>query len=159
MHIFCSFLHLLFLICTLKVHTNSIFFSWTPSEDYFNTILLGVTPGCLDPNNSTTCNWFNDNINTTTMNINKWSNFGEMHWELVMCLLAAWIIVGLALSKGVQSSGKVVYFTAIFPFVVLFIFFVYGLTLDGMEDGISLYLKPDIAKLKDIKVVPCIIFI
>ena len=84
--------------------------------------------------------------------VNDWT-LSDMHWELVMCLLAAWIIVGLALSKGVQSSGKVVYFTAIFPFVVLFIFFVYGLTLDGMENGIALYLSPDFEKLKDIKVV------
>lgn len=34
-------------------------------------------------------------------------------------LLLAWIIVFLCLSKGVQSSGKVVYFTALFPYVVL----------------------------------------
>ena len=101
--------------------------------------------------NSTNCDWFKNNI-VPKMDINDWANFGEMHWELVMCLLAAWIIVGLALSKGVQSSGKVVYFTAIFPFVVLFIFFVYGLTLDGMEDGIALYLNPDVEKLQDVKV-------
>ena len=79
-----------------------------------------------------------------------------MHWELVMCLLAAWIIVGLALSKGVQSSGKVVYFTAIFPFVVLFILFIVGLTLQGAGEGIKFYVTPNITKLGEVEVSICL---
>ena len=44
---------------------------------------------------------------------NSWENFGEMKWEMVLCLLGAWIIVCLCLIKGIQSAGKVVYFTGI----------------------------------------------
>ena len=78
----------------------------------------------------------------------NWSNFGSLQWGLVLCLLGAWVIVCLALIKGVESSGKVVYFTAIFPFVVLIILFCYGLTLDGASDGITgFYLKADTTKL------------
>ena len=36
--------------------------------------------------------------------------------------------------------------------VVLFIFFVYGLTLDGASDGILYYVRPDHEKLKDFNV-------
>ena len=32
---------------------------------------------------------------------------GEIKWQLALCLLLAWVIVFLCLSKGVQSSGKV----------------------------------------------------
>ena len=44
-----------------------------------------------------------------------WDNMGGLKPELVGCLAAAWTIVCLCLIKGVQSSGKVVYFTALFP--------------------------------------------
>lgn len=44
---------------------------------------------------------------------------GSIRPPIAACLLLAWIIVFLCLSKGVQSSGKVVYFTALFPYVVL----------------------------------------
>ncbi len=32
---------------------------------------------------------------------------GRVDWKLALCLLLAWIIVCLCLSKGVASSGKV----------------------------------------------------
>lgn len=55
-----------------------------------------------------------------------WEDMGEMRWELVGCLALAWVIVYLCMVKGVKSSGKVAYFTALFPYIVLFILFVRG---------------------------------
>ncbi|XP_069068647.1 sodium- and chloride-dependent neutral and basic amino acid transporter B(0+)-like [Pleurodeles waltl] len=74
---------------------------------------------------------------------------GEILWYLVLCLLMAWILIGAALCKGIQSSGKVVYFTALFPYVVLIILLVRGATLDGAVDGINYFIgaKSDISKL------------
>ncbi|CAI9584975.1 unnamed protein product [Staurois parvus] len=65
---------------------------------------------------------------------------GEVVWYLALCLLLAWIIVGAALFKGIKSSGKVVYFTAVFPYVVLIILLVRGATLEGAIQGIDYYI-------------------
>ena len=68
-------------------------------------------------------------------------NLGGVLWDLIGCNAAAWLLVFFCLFKGVQSSGKVVYFTATFPYVVLLILVIFGATLDGAKDGIEFYLK------------------
>ncbi|XP_022099144.1 sodium- and chloride-dependent glycine transporter 1-like [Acanthaster planci] len=67
---------------------------------------------------------------------------GEIQWQLALCLLLAWIIIFLCLFKGVKSSGKVVYFTATFPYVVLVILLVRGVTLEGYFDGVLFFITP-----------------
>ena len=76
-------------------------------------------------------------------------NLGSLHWDLVGCLAFAWLIVCLALIRGVKSSGKVVYFTAIYPYVVLVILFGVGLSLPGASAGIKVYLTPDWEKMSE----------
>ena len=56
----------------------------------------------------------------------SWEDMGSMRWEMVGCLALAWVIICLCMIKGVKSSGKVVYVTAIFPYIVLAILFVRG---------------------------------
>ncbi|XP_012944276.1 sodium- and chloride-dependent glycine transporter 1 [Aplysia californica] len=78
--------------------------------------------------------------------------FGSLNWRLAGCLLLAWIVVGACLIKGVQTLGKVVYFTAIFPYVMLTVLLVRGATLDGAMNGVIYYLKPDLDRLADPRV-------
>ncbi|NXF30626.1 SC6A9 protein, partial [Nyctibius bracteatus] len=79
-------------------------------------------------------------------------NLGEVRLPLLGCLGVSWIVVFLCLIKGVKSSGKVVYFTATFPYVVLTILFVRGITLEGALNGIMYYLTPQWDKILDAKV-------
>uniref|UniRef100_UPI00398E6A7F sodium- and chloride-dependent neutral and basic amino acid transporter B(0+)-like isoform X2 n=1 Tax=Pristiophorus japonicus TaxID=55135 RepID=UPI00398E6A7F len=79
---------------------------------------------------------------------------GEIVWHLALCLLLAWLIVGTALSKGIKSSGKVVYLTATFPYLVLTILLIRGVTLEGAYKGIEFYIgsQSDFSKLADAEV-------
>lgn len=75
-----------------------------------------------------------------------------MNLELTMWLFIAWLCLYLVIVKGVKSSGKVAYFTAIFPYVVLFTLLGRALTLDGAMNGIRYFIEPDFKKLLEPKV-------
>ncbi len=72
-------------------------------------------------------------------------DLGGVRWWMLLSLVASWAVVYFIIMKGIQSSGKVVYFTALFPYVVLTIFFVRGLTLKGASDGIAHMFYPDVS--------------
>lgn len=73
----------------------------TPAEEFFETHVLNMSGG--------------------------FHEFGGLQWKLVLSLGAAWVIVFLSLIKGVKSTGKVVYFTATFPYFILIILFIRGM--------------------------------
>ncbi|XP_043801811.1 sodium- and chloride-dependent transporter XTRP3 isoform X1 [Apis laboriosa] len=71
----------------------------------------------------------------------------SLKWWIVLCLLLSWIVVFFIVMKGIQSSGKVVYFTSMFPYLVLTIFFIRGITLKGASAGLAHMYTPKIEKL------------
>uniref|UniRef100_A0A3P8W795 Transporter n=1 Tax=Cynoglossus semilaevis TaxID=244447 RepID=A0A3P8W795_CYNSE len=82
--------------------------------------------------------WFRKALNIT----NSIEESGEMNSIMTGCLLAAWTIVCLAMIKGIKSSARVMYFSTVFPYVVLFIFLIRGLMLDGAFEGITFMFYP-----------------
>ncbi|OWF56398.1 sodium- and chloride-dependent betaine transporter-like [Mizuhopecten yessoensis] len=80
------------------------------------------------------------------------ADLGGIRWHLVLALAAAWVLVFLCLMKGVKSVGKVVYVTALLPYVLLTIFLIRGLLLPGAVDGIMFYLTPDFKRLLEFQV-------
>lgn len=99
------------------VHISVVLNRSLSSEEYFNEYVLGI-------NGST------------------WDNFGTLRWQLVLCLLMAWILAYFCVVRGVKSSGKAVYFTALFPYVVLTALLIRGVTLEGSVTGILHYITP-----------------
>uniref|UniRef100_G3N5E9 Transporter n=1 Tax=Gasterosteus aculeatus aculeatus TaxID=481459 RepID=G3N5E9_GASAC len=79
---------------------------------------------------------------------------GPVVWHLALCLLLSSMIVAAALIRGIKSSGKVVYFTATFPYVVILILLIRGVTLEGAIDGIEFYVgsQSNLTKLTEAQV-------
>ncbi|XP_077418378.1 sodium- and chloride-dependent GABA transporter 1 isoform X2 [Vanacampus margaritifer] len=77
---------------------------------------------------------------------------GGLQWELVGCLLLAWAVVYFCIFKGVKSSGKIVYFTAIFPYFILFALLINNMQLPGAKEGVLYFVTPVWKKLFKVKV-------
>lgn len=52
---------------------------------------------------ATTYFWYRETLDIS----NSISESGGLNWKMTLCLLVAWSLVGLAMIKGIQSSGKV----------------------------------------------------
>ncbi|XP_060629338.2 sodium- and chloride-dependent glycine transporter 1 isoform X2 [Anolis sagrei] len=139
---------------------------WTYCNNPWNTAdctgVLDVTNGSAASQVNFT-QLFNQTLKRTSPSEEYWrryvlklsddiGNLGEVRLPLLGCLGVSWIVVFLCLFKGVKSSGKVVYFTATFPYVVLTILFVRGITLEGAVTGIMYYLTPQWDKILNAKV-------
>ncbi|XP_033494628.1 sodium- and chloride-dependent transporter XTRP3 isoform X4 [Epinephelus lanceolatus] len=72
---------------------------------------------------------------------------GGIHTGQALCLLLSWLITYLFIVRGVKSTGKVVYFTATFPYVVLFIYLIRGVTLHGAINGVKYMFTPKMEQL------------
>lgn len=70
-----------------------------------------------------------------------------LQWELVISLAVAWVACFFCIWRGIRSTGKSAYFTAIFPYIMLVCLFVRGITLPGAAEGLKFYLKPDFTRL------------
>ncbi|XP_053970609.1 sodium- and chloride-dependent GABA transporter 1-like [Hylaeus volcanicus] len=88
----------------------------TPVEEYWERRVLGITSGI--------------------------ETIGGIQWELLGCLILGWLLVYFIIRRGLHQSGKIIWFSALFPYVVLFILLGRAVTLDGASDGLKYYVTP-----------------
>uniref|UniRef100_A0A8C4R0N1 Transporter n=1 Tax=Eptatretus burgeri TaxID=7764 RepID=A0A8C4R0N1_EPTBU len=74
---------------------------------------------------------------------------GQLSWELVLCLSAVLCMLFFCLWKGVRTSGKVVWFTATLPYLVLGVLLVRALMLPGALRGVQAFLTVDFSQLQN----------
>ncbi|XP_048752269.2 sodium- and chloride-dependent betaine transporter-like isoform X2 [Ostrea edulis] len=141
------------------------------SDTNNSTVILNNSSLVVNSSNSNDLDWLlntsailhgrvNESIVQTTSQEEFWfkrvlhlsdglHEMGDLDWRLAVSYLAAWIVVCLCLIKGIKSVGKVVYVTALLPYVLLIVILVRGLMLPGAIDGIIFYLRPEFHKLAD----------
>lgn len=89
--------------------------------------------------------WYRETMNITP-NI---ETSGSLQWWLVLCLASAWCIVYICFIRGIETIGKAIYVTATFPYLMLTIFLVRALTLNGAVDGLKYLFTPNWETLKN----------
>uniref|UniRef100_H2YE67 Transporter n=1 Tax=Ciona savignyi TaxID=51511 RepID=H2YE67_CIOSA len=80
--------------------------------------------------------WYRDTLNISP----SIDDTGGIVWWVLICLILAWTLIWVTMIKGIESSGKAMYVTATFPYLVLFIFLVRGLTLRARRCDVQTYL-------------------
>nr|XP_019941056.1 PREDICTED: sodium- and chloride-dependent GABA transporter ine-like [Paralichthys olivaceus] len=107
-------------------HATNSSYSSTASQEFFRNKMLEQTDGVEEA--------------------------GGVRWELFLILILAWILIYLCIFKGVKSTGKVVYFTALFPYVILIALLINNVQLPGALDGITFFIVPEWDKLLSVEV-------
>ncbi|XP_017760565.1 PREDICTED: sodium-dependent nutrient amino acid transporter 1-like isoform X2 [Eufriesea mexicana] len=72
---------------------------------------------------------------------------GAPSWQLSICLFLSWATIFGVLCRGVKSTGKAVYFLAIFPYIVMIGLLIRAVSLEGALDGILFLVTPEWHKL------------
>uniref|UniRef100_A0A8C8RN48 Transporter n=1 Tax=Pelusios castaneus TaxID=367368 RepID=A0A8C8RN48_9SAUR len=143
---------------------------------YYNTILAWVMwyfinsfqeplPWSICPLNGNRTGYIEECHESTAVNyfwyrraLNISSNItdsGTLQWWLVLCLAICWAIVYICTIRGIESTGKVsvaIYVTVLFPYLVLTIFLIRGLTLPGATKGLVYLFTPNLNILRNPRV-------
>ncbi|KAK2711505.1 sodium- and chloride-dependent GABA transporter 1-like [Artemia franciscana] len=69
-------------------------------------------------------------------------DLGNIQWEIFGCLIIGWILVYLIIWKGLHNSGKIIWFTALFPYVIIVVLLVRAVTLPGADVGMLAFITP-----------------
>lgn len=95
----------------------------SPSEEYYNLYMLKIQ-------------------HSTGID-----DLGPLKLDLVLCLAAVYFLMYICIYKGVKSTGKAVYITAVLPYLILIILLIRAVTLSGSADGLYYFLMPQFSEL------------
>lgn len=106
---------------TSLIHQSGNFIN--PAEEYWTRRVLKLTSGIEE--------------------------IGGIQWELLCTLCISWLVIYLILGKGgLSQSGKIIWFTALAPYIVIIALLVRSVTLRGADQGFYYLISTDWNKLK-----------
>ena len=98
---------------------------WSSCQNYWNT------DPCNDTAQAVKEYWTNRILGKTS----GLEEMGEFQLHLFVALMVAWFLVFVCICRGIHTSGKVVYVTALMPYFMMLVLFVRGVTLPGALQG------------------------
>lgn len=127
-------------------HSFNFILPWSSCDNSWNTDTCALFNESVKNNQSTSSvlEFWEENVLQKTESVDK---LGSLRLELALTLFLAWILCYFCIWKGIKWTGKVVYFTSLFPYILLFILFFRGITLDGAWDGIKYLFIPKLEVL------------
>ncbi|XP_077534441.1 sodium- and chloride-dependent glycine transporter 2-like [Haemaphysalis longicornis] len=108
-----------------------------------------LTNSCTNATQTAPEQFFYRNVLNLSSGIEE---LGSVQAPLSVALVVSWMLVFLSVFRGIKTSGKVVYVTALVPFLILGGMFLRGITLPGAGDGIRFYLVPKWSSIMQTKV-------
>lgn len=157
-------------ICFYFVSSFASLLPWQRCDSYWNTkACRDVSGGAANATHGILTNLTTSNNGTVALSrdsssvVEFWERrvlgitpgietLGNLQWELALYLIAAWIFTYFIIWRGLHQSGKIIYVTALFPYVILTVLLIRGVTLDGAVDGILFFITPEWSKLAEPKV-------
>ncbi|XP_073848673.1 serotonin transporter [Musca autumnalis] len=126
---------------------------WTSCDNPWNTATcMPVTNANFNANQTTPAKEFFERKVLEQYKSDGLDLMGPVKPTLALCVFGVFVLVYFSLWKGVRSAGKVVWVTALAPYVVLIILLIRGVSLPGADEGIKYYLTPEWHKLKNSRV-------
>ncbi|CAH0555838.1 unnamed protein product [Brassicogethes aeneus] len=125
----------------ITTFSNMPILPWASCDNWWNSKNCYTESNRTSSMNSTTSveEFFERRVLAISEGIEE---IGDIQWNLFLCLMIGWIMIYLVIRKGLHQSGKVIWFSALFPYVVLLIFLVRAVTLEGASDGLLFFITP-----------------
>jgi len=140
-----------------SIHKNFEWFGWFAVGIGFIicTYYSGIMAYCLNyfvysfklSWGSSPGEFFNNTVLSVT---DKPWEIGAFKWPLLAGIVVAWVCIVASIWKGTKTVGKVVWITVLGPWLLLIIFVIRGVTLDGAAEGLRYYLTPNWSMLWNI---------
>uniref|UniRef100_G1P8M3 Transporter n=1 Tax=Myotis lucifugus TaxID=59463 RepID=G1P8M3_MYOLU len=98
-----------------------------------------------EKSSATTYFWYREALDIS----NSISESGGLNWKMTLCLLVAWTIVGMAVIKGIQSSGKVSWEGALRPHSLRSCLIIRIFLFSNLHISIRSMARPQLDKMLD----------